>query len=43
MIRRVDYLLTPTSLPVETPMFRIISTYLCDRGDLLDLNDISDV
>ena len=26
MIRRIDYLHTPTSLPGETGMFRIIST-----------------
>ena len=35
MIRRINYLPTPTSLPGETGMFRIISTYLfCVPGGI---------
>ena len=41
MIRRINYLPTPTSFPGETGMFRIIST--CMPGDLVDLNGIPNV
>ena len=40
MIYWIYYLHTPTSLPSETCMFRIICTCLCARWDLVDLNDL---